>query len=348
MKNCEKWYCVGIFIIAVFITLIFTACAAKPEVIPEPEPVIEPIFIPPPPEPEPEPEPEPDKEPLIEMIFIQGGTFEMGRRTGFPSNERPARQVSIRSFYLGKFEVTQGQFYEIMGVEISSFLNNPEDDSPEGWKKLPQDNVSWYAAVEFCNRLSIMERLEPVYRINGSVNQDYWEEIPRGRRPLWDAAEIITEANGYRLPTEAEWEFAARGGVHSRGYIYAGSNTVNNVSWHYDNSSHSTHEVGQKQPNELGLFDMSGNVAEWCWDWLSDDYSEAGTDNPTGPTYYDSNSHRVRRGGSHAIGSVNSPGVSFIEHQVTYRHGLVPQSVLIQQGFRVARNAHSEPPLDAE
>jgi formylglycine-generating enzyme required for sulfatase activity len=143
----------------------------------------------------------------------------------------------------------------------------------------PVDSVSWYDAVSFCNKLSEREGLTPCYNINGANTTCNWS------------------ATGYRLPTEAEWEYAAKGGNRSKGLEYAGSDDLNTVAWYYDNSGIKTHIVGSKQSNELGLCDMSGNVWEWCWDWYDSNYyvSSPGT-NPKGP---ESGAYRLPRGGGY-------------------------------------------------
>ena len=188
----------------------------------------------------------------LEMIAVHGGTFTMGF-TGEPNDlyhddEKPAHQVTVGDFYIGKFPVTQKQWMEIMGNNPSYFKG---DD-------LPVESVSWYDAQEFIYRLNYMT------------------------------------GNYYRLPTEAEWEYAARGGALSRGYKYSGSNHLPNTAWFTDNSNGATHPVGAKIPNELGIYDMSGNVWEWCSDWYGP-YSALSQLNPMGAS---SGASRVYRGGS--------------------------------------------------
>jgi formylglycine-generating enzyme required for sulfatase activity len=200
-----------------------------------------------------------------DLIFIDGGTFQMGSASG-SSDEKPLRSVTVSSFYLGKYEVTQKQWVAVMGSNPSSFKG---DDRPV-------EQVSWFDAVDFCNRLSAKEGLELCYTISGmNVTCDF-------------------SKNGYRLPTEAEWEYAARGGRSSRGYTYAGGNDAGAVAWCGANSGETTHAVGGKQANELGLYDMSGNVYEWCWDWYGN-YGAGAQMDPRGPS---SGQCRVVRGGS--------------------------------------------------
>jgi formylglycine-generating enzyme required for sulfatase activity len=137
---------------------------------------------------------------------------------------------------------------------------------------------------------------------------------------------MIKGANGYRLPTESEWEYAARGGEASRGYTFAGGNTANTVSWFYDNSEYKIHQVGKKTANELGLYDMSGNAMEWCWDWLGD-YNAQPKDNPTGPP---TGLYRTIRGGAWSV--------SVHYSRVSYRHNNLPFYRGVNLGFRVARD----------
>lgn len=201
------------------------------------------------------------------MIFVQGGAFQMGSNDG-DSDEKPIHPVTVSDFYIGKYEVTQKEWKEIMG------------NNPSYWKgdNLPVEQVSWYNAVEFCNKKSEQEGLQKCYSGSGAnIKCDFTK-------------------NGYRLPTEAEWEYAARGGDKSRGYKYSGSNTIADVAWYNYNSGNKTHQVGSKQANELGIYDMSGNVMEWCWDWYNENYySKSPSNNPQGA---DSGSYRLLRGGS--------------------------------------------------
>jgi sulfatase modifying factor 1 len=199
------------------------------------------------------------------FVLVEAGSFRMGSNDG--DKERPVHSVTIsRSLFISQYEATQKQWREVMGKNPSSFTGD----------NLPVQNINWYEVVEYCNRLSRNEGLTPCYSGSG------------------DNIECDFLANGYRLPTEAEWEYAARGGKKSRGYIYAGSNSAKQVSWYNDNSKNQIQPVGQKLPNELGLYDMSGNVSEWCWDWYGN-YSPSAQTDPCGPL---GGSNRVNRGGA--------------------------------------------------
>jgi formylglycine-generating enzyme required for sulfatase activity len=199
----------------------------------------------------------------LTMIHVDGGLFQMGDTfgSGFV-NETPVHEVSVSNFYLSKFEVTQKEWIDVMGNNPSHFKGD----------NLPVENVSWFEAIFYCNAKSTKEGLKKVYSEDG----------------------IDWTANGYRLPTEAEWEYAAKGGKDSHGYQYSGSNDADQVAWSSENSGETTHPVGTKAPNELGFYDMSGNVFEWCWDRAAI-YTSQSQKDPVGPV---SGTKWILRGGS--------------------------------------------------
>jgi formylglycine-generating enzyme required for sulfatase activity len=230
----------------------------------------------------------------IEMVQIPGGSFQMGDvKNEGGSYEKPVHTVTLTGFYMGKYPVTQVQYQSVMGSNPSYFSSSPASGEVQG--KRPVECVSWYDAIEFCNALSIKEGLTPYYTID-KVNKDP-NNANNSDNLKWTVT-LNGTANGYRLPTEAQWEYAAKGGDGSPGnYTYAGSDTADDVAWYSSNSNSMTHEVGKKQPNGLGLYDMSGNVYEWCWDWYGSYLSETQTD-PVGPVGAFSGFSRVIRGGS--------------------------------------------------
>ena len=186
------------------------------------------------------------------MVHVQGGTFTMGRTSSkaywCDDSDQPAHQVTVGSFYICKYEVTQKLWKAFMG-------NNPS------WTKadnMPVEWVNWVTAQKFIHKLNAFS----------------------GKK--------------FRLPTEAEWEYAARGGNRSHNYLYSGSDDINAVAWWKDNSGDKLHPVGTKRPNELGLYDMTGNAYEWCSDW-QEPYQSGAQTNPKGPQTGD---WRVMRGGN--------------------------------------------------
>jgi serine/threonine protein kinase len=257
-------------------------------------------------QPKPQSQPQPKPQPGIDMLFIQGGTFDMGSNDG-GSDEKPVHRVTVSDFYMSKYQVTQELYEKVMGKNPSNFK--------DAGGKAPVESVSWYDAVAFCNELSKREGRTPAYSINGS-------------NVSWNQ-----NTNGYRLPTEAEWEYAAGGGPvtersRSDRTKWAGTNSENSLgtyAWYNSNSGSKTHPVGTKQPNGLGLYDMSGNVWEWCWDWYGS-YSTSAQTNPTGHT---SGSFRVLRGGSW----VNDASVC----RVANRYNDYPSGSRSGGGFRLVR-----------
>ena len=233
-----------------------------------------------------------------EMVFVPGGTFQLGKDLGTAAtgDVTPVSNVTLSGFYIGKYEVTQSQWQAVMGATIQELQTAADYGSTNYGRgdSYPVYCVSSYDAIVFCNKLSIAEGLTPAYRISNSTNPDDWGTVPTYSNATWDAATVDSNANGYRLPTEAQWEYAAKGGNTGGTFTYAGSDNPDEVAWYNGNSGSAAHAVGTKAPNGLGLYDMSGNVREWCWDWIGDYTSEDKTD-PTGAS---SGSSRVIRGGN--------------------------------------------------
>ena len=200
------------------------------------------------------------------------------------------RKFEIASFYMSDHEVTQAEYQVVMGSNPSRFKDGVADGEVQ--ENRPVEQVSWYDALVYCNKRSIAEGLTPCYTISSSTDPSEWGAVPTSNNEIWNAVTCEFTANGYRLPTEAEWEYAARNCNRDK-YDYAGSSKRGDVAWNKDNSSEKTHEVKKKAANGLGLYDMSGNVWEWCWDWYGNIKSST-----TSTGVVTSGSYRVERGGS--------------------------------------------------
>ena len=216
-----------------------------------------------------------------EMVFVAAGSFEMGSNSG-GSNEKPVHTVNLDAFYIDKYEVTNGKYATYLNEALAAGLIQASSSTvtKDGNELLDLNDSDCQISYS-----------------GGSFVVDSGKENYPVIEVTWYGANEYAKHYGKRLPTEAEWEYSARGGSQSQGYTYSGSNNAGDVAWYSSNSGGSTHTVGTKQENEIGTHDMSGNVWEWCNDWYDSDYysSSSSTNNPQGPS---SGSSRVLRGGS--------------------------------------------------
>ncbi len=207
--------------------------------------------------------------PVIETLEIPSGSFNMGSERG-QMDEKPVRNVTItKPFLISKYEITNQQYYAVTG-------NISEDDL----RDFPVDSISWMKAVQFCNEISKLQGLDTCYEINGNA-------------VIWESGN-----DGWRLPTEAEWEYACRAGSD---FDISGTGNIEEMGWYDANSGFNPHSIGRKMPNDFDIYDMHGNVWEWCWDNYSDNYYSLGEDiDPKGPS---GGFRRVARGGAYDSGN---------------------------------------------
>lgn len=240
----------------------------------------------------------------IDMIKLDGGFFDYGKNGSFGGNS-----TYVNDFEICSVEVIQKLYMDVMESTPSHNIG----------KQFPVERINWFDAVYFCNELSIVLGLEPCYSLNGKTDPKKWNYVVGGKKINGDL-KCNFSANGFRLPTEVEWEYAARGGKLNRSYKYSGSDDLDEVSWSEYNSFAKSHIVATKKANDLGIYDMSGNVWEWCWDSFAKD--------ATAQEVANTKSNKVIRGGGFSHESYCS---------LDYRETANPFATFNYVGFRICR-----------